>query len=246
MIREAFRYPTSGEHGIGAVLVGGGLLLLAAFFTLFGYFLLFFPVLVALVFHVALRGYYVRVMRCTIRHPEADAPPFDDWNQLLVDGLQAAFISFIYWLPAIVLFAVAAVVGGITSVLEPSNTVTAARSVTGIFVLAGLLYLVVMAYVLPAAVANFAYHDDFFAAFRMDVILGSVFTEDYAVGWLFTAVYQVVALPFVLLLYLLLLGFFLRAYVGIGVRHVYGTITRDTFDFESMGSPGDGPVSEGE
>lgn len=238
MFREALGYPTSGDQGIGAVLVGGGMLLLAAFFSVIGAFL-YFPILIGFVFRVVLRGYYVRVMRWTTRHPDEPAPAFDDWNTLLVDGLQAAFISFLYWLPAIVLFVVAAVVGEITSVPDPNAAVAAAKSATGLVVLVGLMYLVAMFYVVPAAVTNFAYHDDFFAAFRLREIVSAVLTEDYAVGWVVTVVYQVVALPFVLLLYLLLLGFFLRAYVGIGVRHVYGLAARDAFDFDSMPVPDD-------
>lgn len=242
MIRRAFRYPTSGEHGVGAVLVGGGLLLFATGFAVFGLFLLFIPVLLAPVFYVALRGYYVRVIRWTTRHPGSDPPPFDDWNQLLVDGLQATIVSCIYWIPAVVLFVLAAVVGGITVALTPDTPDPVAQSVAGLLVLAGILYLVVMAYVLPAAVATFAYHDDFFAAFRLGPIARGVFTEDYVVGWIFTVVYRLVALPVVLLLSLVLVGFFLNAFVGIGVRHVYGVITRDAFDFEPM----DRPPSTGE
>lgn len=240
MFRETVTYPLAGEDGIGAVLVAGGLLLLALLFVVVSPFLLLLPAFVGLGFLLIVRGYYVRVMRWTTRYPDADAPPFDDWSDLVLDGLRAGFISLLYLLPAFGLFVLAAIVSGFSSVPEPRAVVEALNTVTGLLVLAAGLYLLGVLYLLPAAVANFAYHDDVGAAFDLRVITDGAFTEDYAVGWVFTALYQVLAWPFILLLYLLLVGFFLRAHVGIGVRYVYGRSLRDGLDLEPVPRPTQG------
>lgn len=246
MLRDAVTFPTSGDDGVGAVLIAGGLLLLALLLTVMSVFLLFLPVIAAVAFHLLVRGYYVRVLRWTTRQPAADAPPFDDWGDLLTDGLTAAVIALVYWLPAIGVFVLAAIVAGLSSIPEPGAAVDALSTVTGLLVLAGGLYLLVVLYLLPAAVANFAYHDEFGAAFQVRELAGGVLTEDYAVRWVFTLVYQVVLWPFVLLFYLLLLGFFLRAHVSISVRRVYGQGVRDGLDLEPRPLPTHGGTAESE
>lgn len=237
MFRDAVSYPTTGDDGVGAVLIAGGLLMIAALLSLTSVFFLFLPLFVAIAFHVLVRGYYIRVMRWTTRQPDADAPPFDDWGELLKDGLQAALVALFYWIPALGLFAMAILVAGLSGIPEPGTVVDALSTVTGLLVLAGGLYLVGILYLLPAAVANFAYHDDFSAAFEVRELVEAVLTEDYAVRWVFTMVYQIVAWPFVLLLYLFLVGFFARAHVGISVRRVYGHGLRDGLDLEPRPIP---------
>lgn len=237
MFRDAVSYPTTGDDGVGAVLIAGGLLLIAALLSATSIFFLLLPLFVAIAFYVLVRGYYVRVMRWTTRQPDADAPPFDDWGDLLKDGVQAALIAMFYWIPALGLFALAILVAGLSGIPEPGAVVDALSTVTGLLVLAGGLYLVGILYLLPAAVANFAYHDDFNAAFQVRELVGAVLTEDYAVRWVFSMVYQIVAWPFVLLLYLLLVGFFARAHVGISVRRVYGHGLRDGLDLEPRPIP---------
>lgn len=220
MLGAALDYPTSGPNGSTAVLVGGGLLLVSVPFAFFG--LALPPLLgIALVCHLAVRGYYVRVLRRVAGDPEPDAPAFDGWGDLLVDGTKAVLVLLGYLLPALVLVVVA-VGGQVTSAVQgPGAAFSTLRTLTGLTVLFLLLYLVGMAYVLPAAVTNFAYTGRLRAAFRPDVLRG-VLTEDYAVGWLLSVVLQAGALPFVLVFQALLVGFFLQFLVGVAVRYVWG------------------------
>ncbi|MDY6776363.1 MAG: DUF4013 domain-containing protein [Halobacteria archaeon] len=49
-------------------------------------------------------GYYVRVLRTTVEGDERP-PSFDDWGDLLVEGLKATVIGIIYMIiPALVFF----------------------------------------------------------------------------------------------------------------------------------------------
>lgn len=220
MLGEALDYPTSGPDGAKAVLVGGGVLLVSAPFALVG--LALWPLLgIALAGHLAVRGYYVRVLRRVAGDPDTDAPAFDEWGGLLVDGTKALLVLLGYLLPVLVLVLVA--VGGqvASAVQGPGAAFSTLRTLTGLTVLLFFLYLLGMAYVLPAAVTNFAYTGRVQAAFRPEVLRGA-FTEDYAVGWLLSVVLQAVALPFVLVFQALLVGFFLQFLVGVAVRYVWG------------------------
>lgn len=253
MLREAVAYPTSGDDGVEAVLFAGALLVLSAFVAFVSVFLLLIPVVLAIGLHLVVRGYYVRVMRWTTRHPDADAPPFDDWGRLLVDGLKAGVVALLYWMPAIGLFGLAVVVAGLSGVSQVGSAVEAVNTVTGLLVLAGGLYVVAVLYLLPAAVANFAYHDELGAAFRLREVAAGALSEDYAVGWVFTLVYQLVTWPVVTLLSVFLVGTFLQAHVGISVRWVYGRSLRAGLDLETRPPPaadddeaGSGPTDERE
>jgi len=220
MLGEALDYPTSGPDGSKAVLVGGGLLLVSAPFALVG--LALPPLLgIALAGHLAVRGYYVRVLRRVAGSPDTDAPAFGEWGDLLVDGTKALLVLLGYLVPALVLVVVA--VGGqvASAVQGPGAALSTLRTLTGLTVLLLFLYLLGMAYVLPAAVTNFAYTGRVQAAFRPEVLRGAL-TEDYAVGWLLSVVLQAVALPFVLVFQALLVGFFLQFLVGVAIRYVWG------------------------
>lgn len=221
MLREALDYPTSGDHGSRAVLTGGGLLLLTA--VAGGLGVVLFPLLgVALVAQLAVRGYYVRALRRAVGRPGAEAPAFDEWGDLLVDGLKAVIVLVGYALPAVVLLVVA--VGGqlASAVGSPGAALAAVRTLTGFSVLFLLLYTLAAAYLLPAAVVNMAYTGQLRDAFRLRTVVGGASTEDYAVGWVISLVVQLVALPVVVLLEFVLVGFLLQFLVGVAVRYIWG------------------------
>lgn len=88
MLEDALSYPRRDDSWRTVVI--GGLL------TCFGFLLL--PLFVVY-------GYGVHVLRSSALG-EAEAPPFDDWSDLLVDGLKAFAISLAYgFVPFLIVFA---------------------------------------------------------------------------------------------------------------------------------------------
>ncbi|MFC6973524.1 DUF4013 domain-containing protein [Halomicroarcula sp. GCM10025709] len=148
MFEDALRYPWAGEHRLETILVGGVLTLLGV---------LFVPILVVY-------GYLVRVVRAVSAGDDAVPPAFDDWGELLVDGVVAFVVSFVYALVpatfvtvAVLTFVIPVTVVGGTEVTQLPRTVAAGGvllailvAVLAVVVLLGALYL------LPAALAAYA------------------------------------------------------------------------------------------
>lgn len=220
MLGSALDYPTSGENGPRAVLVGGGLVFLSVVFALAGaLFLPFFGI--ALLCHLVVRGYYVRVLRLTTGDPGAEAPAFEQWGDLLVDGVKAGVIMVAYALPALMLVGVVAWGQVASAVDSPTVLFGVLRTLTGLSVLLLLLYLLAAAYLLPAAVASFAHAGQLRAAVNHRVLRGAL-SEDYAVAWVVSLLFQLVALPIAVLFQTLVVGFVVQFFVGVATRRVWG------------------------
>jgi hypothetical protein len=221
MLRSALDFPTDGEDGPKAVLIGGGLLLLAVVAgVLTPVFppVLGFPLLALLL----VRGYQFRVLRAAAGGADT-APAFERWGDLVVDGLTATIVRLVYLLPALA-FAALALAGNLSGglVTTPGALLSALQSVAGFGVLFFLLYLVVAAYVVPAAVTNVAYENRFGAAFEFRRITSGAFSEDYAVSWVVAGLLQLVAFPIALILLPLVVGFFVQFLVAVAARYLYG------------------------
>lgn len=162
---DALTYPTSRENWAKTVLIGGGLLVLS---------FLLVPAIVAY-------GYVVEAIRRSLEG-EDEPPEFDDWGDLLVDGIQAWVIGLLYLL---VPLAVAAVtVGGAMFTILSGGDVSA--SLAGLFgglALSSLLALV-FGYFGVVAIVNFAREGTFGAAFDFGTIFGVATDSRYAVAWL--------------------------------------------------------------
>lgn len=232
MLGEALDFPASGDEGSTALLVGGALLLVGAVFLVIGVILV--PLLaVTLLCWLAVRGYYVRVLRRSAVDPDADAPGFGNWRDLLGDGLVSLLISLVYLLPFLALIGLAVGGGGfVSSVEDPSAGFDAVRNAMGLVLMVALLYFIVMSYVVPAAVTNFAHEGEFRAAFRLRTVLDGAFSEDYAVGWLLTVVVRLIVLPIAFTFTFLLVGFFMGFFVGVAVRYVLGRSFGAAMGFE--------------
>lgn len=82
---QLMRFPFDDERWKNKAVVGG----LLAFFGI-----LFFPLYLPLV------GYAVRVMRQAIEGQSPSLPEWDDWGELIADGLRFAVVWLLYTLPA--------------------------------------------------------------------------------------------------------------------------------------------------
>lgn len=164
---EAVTYPMERENWIKTVLIGGIL-------SFFGFLLL--PLFVVY-------GYVVRTIADSLEGG-SEPPVFDDWGELIVDGLQAWIIGIIYLLiPLIVAFVT---IGGSVAAMATGGRTGAAAGIGGMmvgFVLTFILSLF-FGYLAVAAIVNFAREGQFGAAFDFDVIKSVVFDREYAVAWL--------------------------------------------------------------
>lgn len=231
MFREALSYPTRKPDGPRSVLIGGGLVFLTSLFGLAAGLAgrLDLVALLGLLPYLALRGYYVRVVRTTIGRDRPTPPAIDDARRLLRDGLGSLFISVVYLLPGVVVIAplayaraVGTDAGTVYADLGlPTAIANAALSATGVLALIAAMYLIGALYATPVAVARFAYEDRLRAAFDLRSVVDGALSEDYAVAWAISLLLQVLFLVAYLLRFALV-GFFLHFVVAVGVRYTYG------------------------
>lgn len=80
MLRDALRYPRSGESPLKTILIGGVLSALSW---------LVLPT-------VLLFGYYTRVLRSVMSGDDSVVPAFDDWWDMFIDGLGFAGVVIVY------------------------------------------------------------------------------------------------------------------------------------------------------
>jgi hypothetical protein len=161
-IGKSFGYVFDDDEWITKILIAAGILLLGIFF----FWLLIPSILAALL----LGGYGVEITRRVIRGDTEVLPKWDNWGELLVDGLKAWIIEIIYALPIIVLGVCLSIPLGILS--EEAQEVSALLSVclSGIYFLWGIA----MGLLLPAAIAMFVAEEEVSAAFRFGDVFGLV------------------------------------------------------------------------
>jgi len=136
---------------------------------------LFVPVLLV-------SGYIIRVISHSLAE-ELQPPTFGEWDTLLVDGVKAFVIGFVYLLvPGIV---GAFMVGGSVIAMATGTRSGAAAGMAGLAfgVLLTLALSLVFGYVAVAAIVNFASEGRFGAAFDFASIKPVVLSGEYAVAW---------------------------------------------------------------
>ncbi|MFA1610874.1 DUF4013 domain-containing protein [Halobellus rubicundus] len=184
MIQQSLQYLRNDEDSwLTTVLIGGVLSLLGA---------LVIPAILVL-------GYLVRVVRETMRGNE-HPPAFDEWGDLLGDGLRAFAVVVVYGLVPAVVSAVVigggvlsfVVVGGSTAGMSGPGAVGPQSGLglgIGLLVIlvGGVLALVLTllaAYIVPAAIATIAEHDDLSRAFSVGELRPVLTSGTYATAWL--------------------------------------------------------------
>jgi len=205
MLGDAISYPRQGDDWLKTVLIGGVL-------SLLGF-------LVVPLFLVT--GYLVRVLR-SAAYDEAEPPVFDEWGDLLVDGLKAFVIGLVYvGIPLALLFAGAFALG-------VGGALVGGSAGAGLGI-AGLLFALVMGvitivagYAVPAATANFACNDDFGAAFAFGDVVEVVIDGDYFAAWVLALVIGIVGGVIGNLLAFVIVGIFVLFYVQVSVYYLFG------------------------
>ncbi|SHH70513.1 DUF4013 domain-containing protein [Halobaculum gomorrense] len=187
MLEDALAYPLRTDDRVATLIVGGALILASVF------------VLPAFV----LQGYLLRVLRSAATGERA-APSFTDWGELFVDGLKLVVVQAVYGVVIavpVVAAVVALLVGGATG---SDAGIAAFGAVSLLLLLLATLLSVAVAYVLPAAMTNFALAGEVGAAFDAKALREAALSGRYLVGVLFgvvlAGVIGSVASPFALIL----------------------------------------------
>lgn len=211
MLADAFAFLKNSDDRIPTVLVGGiltvlGVLVLPAF---------------------VVQGYLVRVLRGAARG-EREAPSFTDWGRLFVDGLKLFVVNLVYGVvvlvPTVVLLAVVGVGTGATGPgMSPTGLPRVALGFAGVLLVALVVGLSVgLAYVVPAAMANFAMEGSVRAAFDLRAVVRGALTADYAVSWLLALLVAVVGGSLGSALTVVVVGAFVLFYVQVTAYYLVG------------------------
>ncbi|MFC7128076.1 DUF4013 domain-containing protein [Haloferax chudinovii] len=234
MISESLNYLRNGDDWVKTVLIGGVLGLLS---------ILIVPTFLVI-------GYLLRVVRATMKGDE-QPPVFDDWGDMAIDGVKGFAIAFVYALvPAIIagVFGFAGIVGAAAGGSD------AAGAVGGIVALVGLLLAFVLgllaAYLIPAALSNYAETDRMGAAFDFGTLRPILTSGKYATAWLMSfAVLFASSIVVGVLNVIPLLGFvvgaFVTFYAAVAAYYIIGRAWGELHDIEMMDegeTPGEQPA----
>jgi hypothetical protein len=221
MLSDALSFPRRGDDWLPTLIVGGIL-------TALGFLVL--PAIIV-------QGYLVRVLHAAARD-DRNPPSFTQWGGLFVDGLKLFVVNLVYGLLAVV---PVTVVFASLVVIVPTGPVTDGpgmppvepgmapqpRLTAGIVVFLALLLVavgavLVVGYVLPAALANFAIEGRMRAAFHLRTVLRGAFTREYAVAWLIAVVVGVVGGLVGSALTVVVVGVFVLFYVQVSLYYLVG------------------------
>lgn len=207
LLVRGVKYPASDDDWLRTLLVGGALFL-------FGFLVV--PALAGF-------GFLVQVVREGLAEDD-DIPEFEDfgWETLVGDGLRVVGISLAYWLALFAVLLALSFVAGFQSALV-GTSVDAATN--GVLVVWAVL-LLVAAWVLPAAIVNFARHGSMRAAFDADLLVAVGTSPEYLVGWLYAIGVAVVQTVLSVALTLTGVGIvllpWLNFYLAASVAYIFG------------------------
>lgn len=213
-LNEAIRYPTHRDEWYRTIIIGGVL-------SIFSFLII--PILIVY-------GYLIRVIRARL-DGKTTPPVFDEWAELLVDGVKMAIIGIVYLL-------IPALVAGLTigGALLAFFTGTETGAAAGMLGLAGGFFLssilaIIFGYVAVAAIVNFARTADIGAAFDFGTLKPILFHSDYAIAWLTAVVVMIVAgIIGGIISVIPILGFIIAAFVYFYAQVVAAGIWADGFD----------------
>lgn len=162
-IGKSFTFVFEDDQWIVKILIAAAILLLGVLFS----WMLLIPLILA---GALLGGYSVAIIRQVLRGELDSLPEWDNWGDLLVDGLKVIVIGIVYALPLIILTLCLGV-----PVLGFSQDAPGASSGLGFcWSFLALLYAIAISLVYPAAVAFFAAEGEMSAAFRFGEVFGFV------------------------------------------------------------------------
>lgn len=232
MLEDGLSFPLRGDSALGRIFIGG----------LLGLFsILVIP-------GIALFGYLVRVLEYSARDEE-DPPPFEDWGGLLADGLKAIVVAIAYSILPFVLFvfAIGMTGAGFAAGRGSGGGILGGLGIIGILV--SVLVLLIVYYLIPAALTNMALRNDIKAAFDVATLKRVLLSFEYFVAWLLPIVIVFFANIVSVLVVVFTIGFgivvlpFIQFYVQVSVFYMFGRAFGSVVDVASSG--GEEPAAGG-
>ena len=162
-IGKSFTFVFEDEAWLTKILIMAAILFLGVFFS----WLVLIPAIVAA---ALINGYMVEIIRNVLRGQLDELPEWDNWGDLIVDGLKVIVIQLVYALPAII-------VGLCLSIAMTAAGNNGEGLVVFLSVIMScliLLWAIVVSILLPAATAIFAATNDLAAAFRFGEVFALV------------------------------------------------------------------------
>jgi hypothetical protein len=154
-IGKAFTFVFEDDQWITKILIAAAILALGILFS----WVLLIPLILA---SLLLSGYGLEITRRVITGGIPVLPEWDNWGDLLVDGVKVWVIGVVYALPIIIVSACLSIPISIAG--ENSQEVSSAFS--AVLSCLSFLWAIVMSLLLPAAIARFVAEDDLSAAFH--------------------------------------------------------------------------------
>jgi hypothetical protein len=162
-IGKAFGFVFDDDQWITKILVAAAILAVGILFS----WLLLIPLILAA---LLLNGYGIEIVRRVIKGASPVLPEWGNWGELLMDGLKLFIIQIVYALPMILVGVCLGPLAGVTAeeAQEVSSMFSAFMSCLNV------LWGIVLALFLPAAVAFYVAEGEVSAAFRFGDVFGFV------------------------------------------------------------------------
>jgi len=207
LIKDSLKYPVSDWKKIivlGIFIVIGGISSLLNLIHITNYVIVLIFVGIGLISGLLVDGYLFRIVKTSV-DSENKLPKFNDWKNLLIDGVKV-FLTFIVYLilpPLVVLLIILLLLGGLSSFglditaiigstgMSPINFLVTGilTGIENLFIISFdmlnqyvIIVLIEFLIILPlflVAIANMAYEREFGAAFR----LGEIIEIIGDIGW---------------------------------------------------------------
>lgn len=132
-------------------------------------------------------GYVFRALKASIAGSD-ELPEFDEWGDMLVDGLKIFIVQFVYFLiPAIIMIIG---IGGSIAVTDfTTGDPTASMAILGGTTIIAIILAIILGLIAIIAIANMAYYDsELGAAFRFSEVLERI----SQIGWVDYIIWYVV------------------------------------------------------
>ena len=207
-IGKSFSFVFEDDRWVTKILIAAAILAVGFVF----FWLALIPVFLAF---LLLAGYQVEITRRVIRGVTPVLPEWDDWGKLLVEGVKFAVIGLVYALPAIVVSICLGVPLGLFGQNANGDPNWVGWVFGGPLACLNIVWAILVALVLPAAVAKYVVNDDLSAAFRFGEVIsfvrknlttyiltavmswvagliGSLGTSLCGIGWLATYPYSII------------------------------------------------------
>jgi hypothetical protein len=166
-IGKSFAFVFEDQEWIVKILIAGAILLVGILFS----WLLLIPLILAL---ALLAGYGVEIMRRVMKGQSQSLPEWDNWGELIVDGLKAIVIGIVYALPFILISACLGVPIGLIG-QNGTNAANAASSLLSLTLSCfNIVWGIAISILLPAAIAFWIADDELGSAFRFGKVFNFV------------------------------------------------------------------------